>query len=466
MPAKPTMVSVMRGRDAPARATAALALFVASLAVALLCCQGLLSIDGAVIVAGSDASIGADSGGADAEAGAQGMACGLAVDAGGCQVCVAASCCGQAATCAADPACAALESCLLGCGGDYGCRATCGIAHPVGDTTDVPTLDTCVAAHCNGACGMVCGTADSFTSPDAADGCQTCMAANCATVMACASDLQCELTEHCASSCATQDCRNACLLTDDAGFVSMAFAQAACLPACQIGRDWRCVGKVAFPFAKATTSVATLLVTDGATSSPLQGLSVSACEAGEDPCSSLATGTTDAQGSVTLQLPDLAPDSVGFDGYFEITSTAQPPSIVPFLYFLSYPLSEAHATLQVGVQSSANLQSLVALVGVTLDMTHGIIAVSATDCLLLPSPGVTIAADPTDSETRLIYVANGVLSATATSTDLSGGAFFLNASAQMVSVAVTPIGLGRVSSQTSLFVRAGAISFIEALPTP
>jgi hypothetical protein len=202
-------MGLMRAGDARGRTTVALGLLVALLAVALLRCEGLLSIGGPVVVTpeasdvaegGNDAGVG--EGGNDAsieaapEVGPPGTACGLpiAADASTCQACAATHCCAQAGLCAGDPACAALESCLLGCGVDYACRASCVIAHPVHDAPDVPELDTCISARCTDACGLMCGTAESFTFPDAAVACQSCLDNQCQAVLTCATNLECQLT--------------------------------------------------------------------------------------------------------------------------------------------------------------------------------------------------------------------------------------------------------------------------------
>jgi hypothetical protein len=467
----------MRAGDATGRTTVALGLVVALLAFALLCCEGLLSIDGPVVVAASDAADASDAAEGDSDAyadaasevGPPGTACGLpvAADAQACQACAAANCCSQAGKCAMDPACAALESCLLGCGGDYACRAACVIAHPVNDSPDTPALDTCISANCTGACGLMCGMAESFTVPDAAQLCQQCLDMECPSVLACATNLQCQRTERCFTSCSTRDCWEACLAADDGGFSAFAADEISCITPCQIGTDFRCVGKVAFPLAEASTSAITIVVNDGATPPmPLPGLSVKACLAGQDPCSAVAAGMTDAMGSVTLQLPDLTLPAVGFGGYFEITSTAQPPSIVPYLYFLSYPLSVPYVSFMVSMQTPAHLQSVAAPVGVILDDTHGTVIVESTDCQLLPASQVQVAVAPTDSETRFRYIASGVLSATATSTDISGAAFVFDVPPGMATVTATPLSLGHPSSQASILVRAGAMSYVEALPTP
>ena len=289
---------------------------------------------------------------------------------------------------------------------------------------------------------------------------------DCTDTAACTGNLQCELTGHCAYSCSTQDCRNACLQNDDAGFAATAFSQLPCVNPCQVGTYWACLTRVSFPFAKGPTSDVTLLVTDEQTMGPVPGLQVKACQPGEDPCNALDMGTTDAQGHVTLHLPDPKPDSGGFWGYFDISSTAQPPAIVPYLYFLSYPLSEQHAIEFVSVESNADFQSQVGVAGVPLETTqHGTLLVGAADCLLLPAYDVTVDAAPIDKLTREVYVVGSAVSTTATSTDHSGLAYFINAPVGAMTVRVTPNGLGRVSSVTNVLVRAGTISFVEALPT-
>jgi hypothetical protein len=414
----------------------------------VLACQQILSIDGAVTIAGPV------------------DACGLSVPEGSCQRCVAASCCAQASSCGQDPSCAKYESCLLGCGGDYACRSSCVLANPIGGAPDVPTFDQCVAATCAEPCGVSCGVVGSYTEPDAAQACQDCISAHvCMPSETCTTNLACELVAHCAYSCVTPDCQAACVAMDDAGtFTSLAFGVGStCISDCQVGQYWPCVGRVTWPLANTTPIDVTVTVLDSTTRVPIKGVAIKACTRGDAMCSSpVDTKTTDAGGEATLTIP--VPGHLGFEGYFDLTS----PAILHNLYFLGYPLTAPNGQVSVLAVSQSSFTSLVSVLkGVTIDSVgRGTVAVAASDCLLLGAPGVSFSATGTDGQTTLAYLQGGILSTTATATDASGLAFYLNAPPGQFAIDATPQPIGRVSSRVSVFVEPGAISFVQALPTP
>jgi hypothetical protein len=420
----------------------------------VVCCQQVLSIDGPVVVEETTS------------------ACGLALSAGACERCIADQCCAQASACAADPACGGLESCLLGCGSDYACRATCIGSGLVGRSADIPTLDTCVAASCESACGLICGTASSFTTPDAAQSCQDCIAAYaCQPTLDCATSLECELTGHCAYGCSTPDCTAACL-TQVGGadaFTSTAIAVGLpCYTVCGVGRYWQCVGRVSWPVAKSTTQAATLTLWDpngNHGGAPLSGLVVKACDAADPACSDvLAQATSNDSSQVTLALPPLAPPAFGFQGYFDVES---PTGLtLPYLYFLAFPLSEQNAQLTLPIPYAADVEKSMALVNVTPDPARGHIAVVAEDCILINAPDVVVTADGLDGEASEYYFAAGQPSASATSTDISGVVHFYNVAPGQYSLHVVPKDVGRPSSNVRVLVRKGALTLVTALPTP
>ena len=415
----------------------------------VLACQQILSIDGEVTISGPVDT------------------CGLAVRGGSCQACVASQCCTQASSCAQDPACAGLETCLLGCGTDYGCRSACVFASSPGAGPAIPTMDQCVTSRCGPECGISCGVVGSYTEPDAAQSCQDCISAHdCNVSEACTTSLSCELVAHCAYSCVTPDCQNACVAMDDAGaFTALAYGVGStCLSPCRVGQYWPCVGNVTWPFATTKSIDVTLTVTDSTTGNPVPGVAIKACTRGDPTCASfLDSRTTVANGQATLTI-SRSVYPLGFEGYFDLTSSAN--SIVHYLYFLGYPLTVPHAQISVLTISPTAFAGLQKQAGITVQPSRGTVAVAANDCLLLAAQGVTFTANGIDPQTTLVYFQGGIPNAAATSTDTSGLAFYLNAPAQPITIQATPQPIGRVSSTVSVFAVPGAISFVQALPTP
>lgn len=431
------------------RPIAVVAVLVA-LVVVLAACKQILALDGEPTVASH-------------------AACGVAVAPGPCQSCVAAKCCEAASACAGDPGCSAFESCVLGCGSDYRCRAECEVRAPSGPGLDVAAFNRCLATECETECGESCGLPTGYAEPDAAVACQDCIVAHaCDTTAACAGDLDCLLVGRCKSQCRTLDCSNACAASSEAGATLWANVihgvGSACLAPCGIGAYWQCVGKVAFPFPKSEIIRAQIAVSDVSGGSPLQGSVVKACRATDAMCTEpVAMGTTGADGIATLAL-SRAFTGYGFAAYFEVAA----PGYVPFLYFLSFPLSEPNASLTINMTSQTTFAQLTSLVrGFTPDPTRGVIVSDANDCHLTPASDVVFTADGIDDKTLVRYIIGHFPSATATATDISGLVFFLDVPALVpLTVHATPKALGRAASNVNLFTRAGAISYVQALPTP
>jgi hypothetical protein len=222
---------------------------------------------------------------------------------------------------------------------------------------------------------------------------------------------------------------------------------------------------VTWPFPTPGPSDLTLSVNESTTGSPVVGAIAKACHREDLTCANpISTGSTDASGKVTLALPDAPAAGYGFQGYFDISSPQQ--AMVHYLYFLSFPLSEPHAQLAMLVLTPGALDGMVAVAHVTLDPTRGQVAVVAQDCLLTGAPGVSFAADAIDAQTRELYFIASELSTTATATDSSGLAFFFNVPPGSLTIRATPKAVGTVSSTASLYVQPGALSFVQAIPTP
>jgi hypothetical protein len=441
------MTHASRGR--PSLAGARGLLLAAPLLAIAFACQGVLGIGGPI-------SLSSD-------------ACGIQALPGDCRTCVAAHCCDQATACANDENCVPVESCLLRCGSDYACRAECVAHNPFDVPGNSAVFETCVAANCNDACGMKCGMSTAFAPPDAAQACEDCLDKSCGATLACTTDLGCSLVGHCIAGCPTPDCRTECL-ESDAGALFIAQAANAgllCLQPCDIGALWSCVGNVAWPLAKQGPSDVTLSFTDQNTNAALPGIVVKACPPGTDRNCTLpdSTGTTDAAGKVTLTLPAVTGPGYGFWGYFDITMAAAAPQTLHYLYFLAYPLSVQHANLLIGLYTPSELASLLAIPSFAADPTRGNLEVIAADCLTIPAQNVTFVASGVDTKTQLVYRQGNYLNTAAMATDRSGMAFFLNAPPVPLKVEATPLPVRRISGTANVFVRPGALSIVEVIPT-
>jgi hypothetical protein len=426
-----------------------------SATLALSGCNSILGHIPGEYVAGDDASSTA------------GLTCGLSLGADPCSACVAGACCGVARDCARDAACASYEQCLFGCGKDYDCRGACVSSLDYHFASETPAFEVCVAANCTDACHLPCSMIDSFGLPDSGAACMDCIAAGaCDPVRACETSPACGSTTFCHASCRTPDCQQACIDADDAGgsLLSSVFVAVAksCVTACSAGEHWECVGSVAWPAPTSTTLDVTLSLLGGG-SAPAPNVRVDECNVGDCP---LTSGTTNDQGTVVLSAPVRIGFGYewGFSGYFQF----QGATIYPEIYFLAFPLTETHARLSVPVSDRNTFESVSRLAGIALDPTRGHMIVQAEDCNLLPAPGVILSAQGTDGQTQVRYVSGLLLSATATSTDGTGVAFFFNVPTDAsISIEAAPIALGRrPSSHATLFTKPGTISLVTLIPTP
>ncbi len=428
------------------------ALALAGALVAAVACEQVLSIDGTVTVAPASA-------------------CGLSLAAGACQSCVASSCCSQATACAADTACAAFETCILGCGSDYACRSQCNLDHLPGNDAVVPAFDACVTTACNDACGTQCGLTASPSAPDAAVPCSQCITSKvCSPVQKCASSATCEEVEHCIAGCRTVDCHDTCLAADDAGlFSSLEVALiTACLPQCQFGNEWSCVGSVSWPLAPAGANEVDFTVLQSGPGTPVANATVKACSKTDQYCSTVITSaTSDAKGRGTLTLPSHQAVQLGFDGYYDIENAAQ--GEMPWLVFASSPLTMLKVDFTWSVLSSKDLDTLLAGIGLTRTSGLGHVAVGVVDCLLSNSSDVVVNAiteSGQDLSAQRYYLAGGALSKNVKSTDITGFAFFFNVPPGNVTITAVPNATGKPSSTQVLSVRPDAVSSVIALPTP
>jgi hypothetical protein len=442
-------------RRSRSRHLSLVALPLAALAVlAVGACANLLAIDGPVVIKGADAST---------------SACGIPAGTASCQACLESQCCPQATACAQSSACKTYESCIVPCGSDYGCRASCAVDRA--KSLEISALDQCVAARCEAACGVKCAVTAAVGEPDAAVSCLQCIVANdCVTAEACGTNLECVQILGCVGSCPTPDCQEACAIGKDAGAALLqplvTALSSTCVAACQYGGSWDCIGKVTDPLAPANVINLTVNVRNLAASAqmPLPGIHVLACGPADTACANpVASGDTDAQGNAVLVLPSA---SGGFVGHFELTSPvdAGADSYAPLLYYLAYRLSAPASSLQMSMLTESLFASEIALGGTTVDPERGSVVVAAYDCALDLAPNVALQASGTDSESRFLYLSGTLFSGALTETASTGFAVLVNAKPGTIDLTATPTAVGVVSSRASVQVRKGAISYVALLP--
>ena len=380
--------------------------------------------------------------------------CGLAIDGGACGGCIHAHCCAQAEACAASSACAAYENCLVPCANDYACRSRCLVSNGVSSDA-IPAMDQCVSSQCSAECELQCGMATVYTEPDAASACVSCLSTQCSKVEPCAGNLNCQQAFACAYNCSSEDCFYACeAALDDAGYpdlVSTAAATFSC-SSCAVDEFWDCNPAPASIFNPAGSTTITFNLGIFPSGVAAKGVTVKACELSDMNCTSPVAdpAVSDDHGLVTLVVPSLG--NLGFAGYFDMAG----PSVLPTLFFLQAPLSVPTVTFAEFSLWPSNGDAGLGGEGIWL---------SASDCLWVPAPNVTAHAVIGDAGYDFSYVSGGQLSPTATATDETGVALLLDPPTLVpITMTVTPLARPSLASTVTLFVRAGARSFIETRP--
>jgi hypothetical protein len=273
----------------------------------------------------------------------------------------------------------------------------------------------------------------------------------------------CQAALRCQFSAPTLDIWQQCpALADDAGAAPIFAGQSApivssCSDQCSWGADWSCVGNVHWLGATLGQLEIDELVYSGIDTHPIGG---KLCNTDDLDCShSIADQTTDDAGNAKL-LRQPIQTQVGL--YLDISSA----EITPVLEFLTFPVHESRLGSSSPTVPPGYLTQLDAF-GATVDPTLGTVAVAPVDCRLAPAPGVQFSFVDAGPSTQVFYFAGGTPSPTATATDRSGGALFVNVPVDSVlTLEMKPLALdGGVAGTTQVFARDGGESQVYLPPT-
>ncbi|MGO8993513.1 MAG: hypothetical protein ACLQVI_09290 [Polyangiaceae bacterium] len=389
-----------------------------------------------------------------------------------CSTCVDASCGPQSSTCLATASCATRLECALACDPTDGtCVPGCQ-AQPVGDADDLGAVEACIAKSCGSACELTWGGILPPVPPSAASACQACISAQCSAAdQACAQSADCSTGVECARSHSTPDTLQTCELGNPAAaplYSALASCvEASCPTACAIGADWACVGKVAWPKPTADSVVGTVTVVNAADQSQaLPGLSVMACFQGNLTCSPPASpaATTNANGTVQLTVPMSTQGGLdGFLGYIQITDPTG--TYYPTNAFPGFPITQPlNSTVIDGTAQFA--ETIIQLTGTTYDPTRSSVVVTVEDCAGATGADASFSIEPSDAETKIIYLRNFIPDLSATATDSGGTAIIGNVILGQVTLTTRVAGVTPVVASTTFFTTSGITSIVEVTPTP
>lgn len=232
---------------------------------------------------------------------------------------------------------------------------------------------------------------------------------------------------------------------------------------------WGCLGNVTWPAQDPTVKVLyrghflTAL-----TEAPIANLDVKACGRLDVDCTSpIASGTTDADGYVNLDVPK------GFNGYLQMI--ADPAlGIMPSVGAVLPPIEQGDApdasiaaAVSIHLITKAAFDGLLAQIGASADPALGHVFGLAVDCAGKPAAKVSIHAGTVSTSTIAYYTAaTGIPSVTAQETAQAGEAGFINLPVGSATISATSNEVSKKIGEYSAMVRAGTITYLPMPPAP
>ncbi|RYE80053.1 MAG: hypothetical protein EOO74_02755 [Myxococcales bacterium] len=258
-------------------------------------------------------------------------------------------------------------------------------------------------------------------------------------------------------SLALQTDEQQCEVDADCAGRGQDFAGTVCVArVCQEAADsaWSCVGRVTAPTEADPEFRSTVRVSDLLTGQPPAGATIRLCQKFDPTCSVPRLDIpVPADGIVTTTVP------ATFTGFYLVESPLEQSALL----FLDTkgPTDVASITLLTPAASSA----LIASIHTTQVPDTGSVSLSMFDCNLKRAAGVHFSIDTTEPTTSY-YTLAGTLSPTATATDPSGGAGFVNLPQGSVTITATLESTGQVVGRVATLIRPNAITYQTMRPTP
>ncbi len=377
-----------------------------------------------------------------------------------CSACMRASCCTESTACAQTSSCSTVYGCLARCATDgaEACREDCmnRMRSPTAfdEATGAPEANL-VACRAR-ACASSCATG---AYQGALRTCAVCMRDRCAEAStACSQDVPCAKLDYCVTRALTPWSMAHC---EQVGGGASTHYDA--VNGCSWGycRDectglWACRGNTRWPNADAQVTMS-LLFSDFLTGAPVTGVTVNACARDDKSCvSRVATGVSDSAGVASLVVPNLTPQ--GFDGFAEVPDGG----LYPTLYFWNAPWFES-THRKVGAVPKNAMPTLVGSLGRRLDPAKGLVGISIQDCLNHYAKGVQFFA-MSSFELPVVYTEQELPVVTRTETSEDGIGFFPNMEPGTVTVWASVVSTGEEILRTSVEVRAGWFTVLQAWP--
>jgi hypothetical protein len=251
--------------------------------------------------------------------------------------------------------------------------------------------------------------------------------------------------------------REQCSSDQDCQSRGEAFAGSTCqMSVCQPDPTWSCLGSVDWsPPAQSRLATVIIRVRDLVTEQPMLGVTARLCRKLDLTCSQPIGEdlVADQDGNLVMRV------EAGFDGYAELRAKDK----MPGLYFFYPPVDKDRDVPFVPLLSPPLLAQFAQLNSQQPTSDRGHVLLVAYDCPGHPAEGVHLSTP--DGDGTAFYVVDKFPKISATATDRSGRAGFINLKAGTVTVVGELADERRVSS-LGLLIRPGAITYTALVPSP
>jgi hypothetical protein len=226
---------------------------------------------------------------------------------------------------------------------------------------------------------------------------------------------------------------------------------------------WGCLGNVEWPAPGEDLVTLRVSFRSAVSSTPPTDLSVRYCAALDVNCDNpIASDIPVVDDRVEVQV------EAGTRGYFEITSSVEPPTVRPAMLYFPRPAS-AETTpedLPVTLVSPGEYNAIVASAGFEDDPTRGTLLSITTDCTGTPTAGARIQSSLEDDGSTVFYFVSLIPEPEATQTDVDGYGGIFNLAPGAGVVESFRASDDQLIGFSSFQVRAGWLSNVAIEPTP
>ncbi|MDB4987444.1 MAG: hypothetical protein JWN04_2622 [Myxococcaceae bacterium] len=219
--------------------------------------------------------------------------------------------------------------------------------------------------------------------------------------------------------------------------------------------EWTCLDTPPAPTMLPGPFQVTLQAKHMVSQTGLSGVAARACRTLDVGCSApQGTGTTDADGKVTMSLP------AAFRGYVALDRS----DLMPTMYFFNPPIDHDQDIGEVQMGEPFIGTGLSQQTGAVQKADRGIVLISAYNCQQHGSAGISFSSANADADTTRFYSAGSLPSITASATDVDGFGGFINAPAGGMTIDAVRTSDQRSIGAVSILVKAGGLTITRVSP--